>query len=71
MFDWSPFSETTYQKSIEEKEEEFNNVVSISMHIILLGLIKFCYNLSKFLCRENLQTMLVLLLFLTFYKILL
>ena len=27
MFDWTSFSDTTKQKSIEEKEEEFNNVV--------------------------------------------
>ena len=31
MFDWSLFSEVTQQKSIEEKEEEFNNVVSYRM----------------------------------------
>lgn len=48
MFEWTSFTDTTQQQSIEEKEEEFNNVVCL--HVFFLSyVINLLFKLNSFL----------------------
>ena len=52
MFDWSPFVDVAEVKSIEEKEEEFNNVVSLGLQTLDLYFCVFHHMRSLFSCNS-------------------